>query len=415
MQNATELIAGVFRQESGRILAGLIRRSGSFERAEEALQEAFTLALERWPEAGAPANPAAWLTTVAQRKLVDGTRKEKTRRNKADELRYEIERLPSEPIGWPIAAEAREQFPDERLRLLFTCCHPAIEPRARVALTLRALGGLSTTEIARAFLLPEPTLAQRIVRAKRKIEEAKIPYEVPGREALAERLASVQAVLYLIFNEGYSAAAGDSLIRHELCQEAIRLARMLCALMPDEGENWGLLALMLLQDSRREARASANGELVPLEEQDRTRWDRERVREGLALVERALQMPGVGSQRLQAAIAACHAAAATAEETDWAQIAALYERLTQLLPGPIVRLNRAIAVAMNTGLEAGLAEVKALESELQDYHLFHASRADLLRRLARRSEAADAYTRALELTANAVERRYLRRRLAEVR
>jgi len=417
MQNAADLIAGVFRQESGRILAGLIRRSGSFERAEEALQEAFTLALERWPDAGVPSNPAAWLTTVAQRKLVDGTRREKTRRGKEDELRYEIERRPSEPIGWPMAPAEEEgegHFPDERLRLLFTCCHPAIDARSRVALTLRTLGGLTTPEIARAFLVPEPTLAQRIVRAKRKIEEARIPYEVPAREALAERLASVQAVLYLIFNEGYSAAAGDSLVRRELCQEAIRLARMLCALMPEDGENWGLLALMLLQDSRREARTSAEGELVPLEEQDRTLWDRERIREGLALVERALPMPGVGPQRLQAAIAACHAEAASAGETDWAQIAALYERLVPLVPGAIVRLNRAVAVAMSAGLERGLAEMDALAAELEDYHLFHAARADLLRRMQRRPEAAEAYSRALERSTNAVERRYLRRRLAEV-
>ncbi|MGH9394536.1 MAG: RNA polymerase sigma factor [Terriglobales bacterium] len=424
MPTTPELIAGIFRQESGRILAGLIRRAGSMDRAEEALQEAFMLALEKWPGAGAPANPAAWLTTVAQRKLVDGARREKTHREKEDELRYELERLPSEPIGWPMPPESGtggqfpSDFPDERLRLLFTCCHPALEPRAQVALTLRTLGGLTTPEIAHAFLVPEPTLAQRIVRAKRKIEAARIPYEVPAAAALPERLASVQAVIYLVFNEGYSASAGDSLIRRELCQEAIRLGRMLCALMPGEGENWGLLALMLLQDSRREARVNPEGELVPLEEQDRGRWDRGRIGEGLELVERALRLPGVGPQRVQAAIAACHAQAPAAGATDWPQIAALYGRLVEFVPGPIVRLNRAVAVAMSpgpeSGLEAGLALVEGLEDALDGYHLYHAARADLLRRLGRRTEAAAAYQRALALTSNAVERRYLRRRGREV-
>ena len=425
MASTHELIEAVFRRESGKILAGLIRFAGSFDRAEEAMQEGFAAALARWPEGGLPDNPAAWITRVAQRKLVDAARRERTHRGKEAELQRELEppafvpaMRSNEPVGWPMPAE--EEFPDERLRLLFTCCHPAIEASARVALTLRTLGGLSTPEIARAFLLPEPTLAQRLVRAKRKIEQARIPYEVPGRAALAERLASVQSVLYLIFNEGYSTTAGDSLVRRELCQEAIRLARMLAQLLPEEGENWGLLALMLLHDSRRDTRISPQGEprgeLVPLEEQDRSRWDQAAIAEGLELVERALRLPGVGPQRLQAAIAALHAQAATPEATDWAQIAALYARLAELVPSAVVRLNHAVAVAMSAGLAPGLALMDGLgaDGSLDGYHLYHAARADLLRRLGRAVPAAAAYRQALALTSNAVERRYLRRRLAEV-
>src|SRR6185312_7415576 len=365
-----------------------------------------------------PGNPAAWLTTVAQRKLLDRHRRERTHREHEEALRYEIEGdgtgPPScEPVGWPMESDAGGgTFPDDRLRLLFTCCHPALEEPARVALTLRTLGGLTTPEIARAFLVSEPTLAQRIVRAQRKIEAAHIPYVIPAADALAERLASVRAVLYLIFNEGYNASSGDALIRRELCGEAIRLARLLCALVPREGENEALLALMLLHDSRRDTRVDEAGDLVPLEEQDRSRWDRGRIAEGLELVERALRRDGVGPQRLQAAIAACHAEAATAATTDWPQIAALYERLERLTPTPVIALNRAVAVAMTGELEAGLRQVEALAGELDHYHLFHAARADLLRRLHRPAPAASAYRRALALTHNAIERRYLSRRLA---
>jgi RNA polymerase sigma-70 factor (ECF subfamily) len=305
-------------------------------------------------------------------------------------------------------------FPDDRLRLMFTCCHPALNPEARVALTLRTLGGLTTAEIARAFLLSEPTLAQRLVRAKRKIQDARIPYEIPPREQLASRLASVQAVIYLIFNEGYAATMGDQLVRRDLCSEAIRLARVLVDLMPGQAENLGLLALLLLHDSRRAARCTAAGELITLEEQDRSLWDHGQIQQGLALVDRARPMRAPGPYQLQAAIAALHAQAASSGETDWRQIAALYRRLFRLQPSTVIQLNHAVAVAMGDGLEQGLALIDAL-SGLDEYYLFHASRADLLRRLHRGNEATQAYERALALTANEVERQYLRRRLQQLK
>jgi RNA polymerase sigma-70 factor, ECF subfamily len=404
-------IESIFRRESGRILAGLIRVSGSFDLAEEAMQDAFAAALTSWGTKGIPENPAAWITTAARRKIIDYVRRERTRRDNEDQLLYE---LPASTSS--IEAEVNSSCEDDRLRLIFTCCHPALNREAQITLTLRTLGGLTTAEIARAFLTQEVTLAQRIVRAKRKIQQARIPYEVPGANALPERLSAVQTVIYLVFNEGYSASCGDALIRRELCAEAIRLARTLCELMPDEPENLGLLAMMLLHDSRRETRINADGELVPLEEQDRTRWDGGRIAEGLRLVERALRMRHVGAYQLQAAIAAVHAEARTAAETDWAQIAALYRELAVMQPTPVIALNHAVAIAMSAGLERGLELLDNSEEfrEIASYYLYHAARADLLRRLSRKEEAAEAYLHALSLTANAVERRYLRRRISEL-
>jgi RNA polymerase sigma-70 factor (ECF subfamily) len=411
LRSAVEI---VFRRESGRIIASLIRVSGSFDLAEEAMQDALTTALQRWPAQGVPDNPAAWITAVAHRKLIDYARRASTRRDKEDQLQYEV--TPARMDVESFADADDMNFPDDRLRLIFTCCHPALNPEAQVALTLRTLGGLTTPEIARAFLLPEPTLAQRLVRAKRKIQDARIPYVVPPQNLLPERLVSVQAVIYLVFNEGYTASAGDSLIRRDLCNEAIRLGRTLVELLPHEAENLGLMALMLLHDSRRDARVNSQGELVPLEEQDRSKWDQERIQEGLELVERALRLGRIGPYQLQAAIVALHAEAKSARETDWLQIARLYGELERIVPTPIVALNHAVTVALSEGLETGLNMIDrlGLSGELDSYHLYHAARADILRRLGRSRESAQAYRQALSLTSNAVERRYLRRRLAEV-
>ncbi len=391
-------------------MATLIRLSGSFDLAEEAMQEAFAAAVAHWPQRGVPDNPGAWITAAAHRKLIDAIRRDRTREDKQGALQYETELAKQDNGAW---TDEMSEYPDDRLRLIFTCCHPALNVEAQVALTLRTLGGLTTPEIARAFLVPEPTLAQRLVRAKAKIRTAGIPYEVPPLKILAERLASVQAVIYLIFNEGYSATAGDSLIRRDLCAEAIRLARTLAELMPDEPENLGLLALMLLQDSRRDAR-ERDGKLVLMEDQDRGLWHRDQIEQGIALVRQALAMRRPGRYQLQAAIAALHAEAATPAETDWREIAALYGELERVAPSPVVSLNRAVAIAMSDGLEPGLAKINELGSSLESYHLFHAARADILRRLARREEALTAYRSALELATNPVEQEFLRRRIKEL-
>jgi len=367
---------------------------------------------------GVPANPAAWITTTARNRAIDRIRRRRALAQKTEVLRREAEA----DAGAVTAADLLgmdDEMPlvDDRLSLIFTCCHPALAMDARVALTLRTLGGLTTPEIARAFLVPEPTLAQRLVRAKRKIRDAGIPYRVPPAELLPERLDGVLAVLYLVYNEGHTASGGDELGRRELSAEAIRLARLLASLMPDEPETLGLLALMLLHDARTAARTSEAGELVLLEDQDRSRWDRSKISEGGAVLERALGAGRPGSYQIQAAIAAVHDEAATTGETDWPQIALLYRELMAYAPSPVVELNQAVAVAMTEGPALGLAMVDALAAEgrLDDYVYLHATRADLLRRLGRRSEAAAAYERALALAANATERRFLERRLAEVR
>ncbi|HEX5850192.1 MAG TPA: RNA polymerase sigma factor [Rubrobacter sp.] len=405
-----ERVGEVYRSESRRVFATLVRLLGDFDLAEEALHNAFAAALEQWPRDGVPGNPRAWLVSVGRFKDIDALR----RRARFDAALTELADRLDERVGEPDIAE-EDGLEDDRLRLIFTCCHPALSSEAQVALTLREVCGLTTEDVARAFLIPAPTLAQRIVRAKARIRDEQIPYRVPIREELPGRLDGVLRVVYLVFNEGYSASAGDALMRPDLSGEAIRLGRVLVALLP-EPEAVGLLALMLLQDSRRKARTTPDGDLVPLEEQDRGLWDRRRITEGISLVRRALSQDGFGPYTIQAAIAAVHAQAPSVTATDWAQIVGLYDLLLRITPSPVVELNRAVAVAMLDGPEDGLLLVDAImdRGELEGYHLSHAVRADLCRRMGDVVAARGSYKRALELAEQEPERRFLARRLADL-
>ena len=401
--NASD-VERVFREEYGRAVAVLVRRFGDIDVAEEAVQDAFVEAVRRWPESGSPPSPAGWIITAARNRAIDRLRREASRDDRhaqAMMLRAETEPPDEGP------------FQDERLRLIFTCCHPALGPTAQVALTLRLLGGLTTPEIARAFLVPEATIAQRIVRAKAKIRDAGIPYRVPSEEELPGRVRAVLAVIYLVFNEGYTASSGDILVREDLAAEAIRLGRLVANLLPREPEAMGLLALMLLIHARRAARVDGDGNLVLLADQDRDRWDRPLIDEGLELVRRCLRLNRPGPYQVQAAIQAVHSDAARAEDTDWWQVLQLYNQLVAIAPNPVVQLNRAVAVAQVEGADAALSLLEGLD--LDGYYLYHSVRADLLRRRGRDREAALAYERAIALTENRTERAFLERRLREVR
>jgi RNA polymerase sigma-70 factor (ECF subfamily) len=411
------------REESGRILSTLIGLLGDFDLAEEMLQEAYATALQKWPADGVPTNPRAWLISTARNRAIDRLRRDRRFDTKREEIARHAE------LTSPVVADSahsalsanasdstEEMFPDDRLRLIFTCCHPALPTEAQVALTLQTVCGVTTEEISRAFLVPLATMAQRLVRAKRKIRDAGIPYRVPSQEDLRERLEAVLLVVYLIFNEGYLASSGDALIRRELCAEAIRLGRVLCQLLPRQPEAQALLGLMLLHDSRRDARVSSDGELILLEEQDRGLWHSGQIEEGTRLTESALRNGAAGAYAVQASIAALHANAKTPQETDWRQIAGLYDILLRDNPSPIIEVNRAVAVGMGRSLEEGLALLDDIErrGELSEFHLLPVARADLLRRLGRNAEAAEAYRQALGLATNDVERRFLRHMLARV-
>jgi RNA polymerase sigma-70 factor (ECF subfamily) len=405
-----ETVDAVYRADSRRVLATLIRLLGDFELAEEALHDAFTAAVDQWQQEGIPANPRAWLVSAGRFKAIDGIRRRARFDKSLGEIVNRLTAAAGDTSGWD-----KESVEDDRLRLIFTCCHPALPPDARLALTLREICGLTTEEIARAFLSTPVTVAQRIVRAKKKIRDARIPYQVPSQSELPDRLDAVLRVIYLLFNEGYSASSGASLTRHDLSAEAIRLGRLLIELLP-EPEGMGLLALMLLQESRRAARSSSSGELILLGDQDRSLWNRDQIVEGTTLVERALSSRRFGPYTLQAAIAAVHAEAPNTASTDWAQIAGLYDVLMRVDPSPVIELNRAVAVAMRDGPLAGLSLIDAIlaRGDLTDYHLAHSARADFCRRLGRSAEARASYERALALTEQAPERRFLKRRLSEL-